>query len=164
MNNFDNWINSIVKEVKREAEKEIGEEFKKVVVLYAEMFHEAVIREWDSYMDGYSPKMYERTGMTRAGIMVDSTPKIKIDGTIEASVEFIDAFMQNYDTLSGGTRHVFKSMNDGWGNKNLRQGDTGYRFRGFDGLHILESVEQEIKSQLPSYIKLEVKWSGDKLG
>ena len=51
-------------------------------------------------------------------------------------------------------------MNDGWGNKSLRQGDTGYRYRGFDGLNILEEVEQEIKNQLPPYIKLEIKRSG----
>lgn len=157
---FDAWTKAIAREIKKEAEKEIKEEFKKTVVIYAEMFHEAILREWDSYMDSYTPKMYERTGMTRAGIVIDDTPNIKFDGTIEASVEFVDAFMHNYDNLAGRERHVFIAMNDGWGNKSLRQGDTGYRYRGFDGLNILEKVEQEIKKHLPPYIKLEIKRSG----
>lgn len=156
---FDAWTKAIAREIKKEAEKEIQEEFKKTTVLYAEMFHEAIVREWDSYMDGYD-STYERTGMTRAGIIVDDMPRVKIDGTIEASVEFVDAFMYNYDNLSGQERHVFIAMNDGWGNKSLRQGDVGYRYEGFDGLHILEKVEQEIKNQLPPYIKLEIKRSG----
>lgn len=156
---FDAWTKAIAKEIKKEAEKEIQEEFKKTTVLYAEMFHEAIVREWDSYMDSYD-STYERTGMTRAGIIVDDMPRVKIDGTIEASVEFVDAFMYNYDNLSGQERHVFIAMNDGWGNKSLRQGDVGYRYEGFDGLGILERVEQEIKNQLPPYIKLEIKRSG----
>lgn len=157
---FDAWTNAIVREIKKEVDKQLKDEMKKTVVLYAEMFNEAILREWDSYMDSYTPKMYDRTGMTRAGIIVDDMPQIKFDGTIEASVQFVDAFMHNYDTLSGGERHVFIAMNDGWGNKSLRQGDTGYRYRGFDGLNILEKVEQEIKNQLPPYIKLEIKRSG----
>lgn len=157
---FNSWTKAIAREVKKEAEKEIKDEFKQMVVLYAEMFNEAILREWDSYMASYTPKEYERTGMTRAGIIVDDMPKIKFDGTVEASVEFVDAFMHNYESISGGERHVFIAMNDGWGNKSLRQGDTGYRYKGFDGIHILEKVEREIKSQLPPYIKLEIKRSG----
>ena len=97
---FDAWTNAIVREIKKEVDKQLKDEMKKTVVLYAEMFNEAILREWDSYMDSYTPKMYDRTGMTRAGIIVDDMPQIKFDGTIEASVQFVDAFMHNYDTLS----------------------------------------------------------------
>ena len=59
---FDSWTKAIAREVKKEAEKEMQDEFKQIVVLYAEMFNEAILREWDSYMDSYTPKEYERTG------------------------------------------------------------------------------------------------------
>jgi len=164
LNNLDDWINAIAREIKREAEKEINKEFKKTVVIYAEMFNEAIHREWDTYLSSYAPKVYDRTGMTSAGILVDDTPKVNSDGTVQASVEFVDVFMKRTDVLNNRPRHVFMAMNDGWGNKSLREGDVGYRYLGFEGLHILEKVEKEIKALLPDYINLEIEWDGNVYG
>lgn len=164
MKNLDQWANSIARELKKALEEEIGDELKKTTVLYAEIFQEAILRQWESYLNSYSPKMYNRTGMTSAGIIVDSRPKVNIDKTIEASVQFLDSYMYQYESISGGRRHVFMAMNDGWGDKSLSDGDYGYRYYGFEGIHILEAVERELKAILPPYINLEIKWSGKMYG
>lgn len=161
MDNLDSWVNSVIKQIGKEVNEEVKTEVKKVLSVYADMFYESITRKWDNYLESYTPGIYERTGMTRAGIIVDPRPRVNFDGSLEVSVEFIDSFMIRHDKLTDGERHVFKAMNDGWGDKSLRKGDKFYRFAGFEGLHILEEAEYEIKRLLPDYVDLKIKWSGD---
>lgn len=161
MTELNDWLSQVMRTIKNDLEDEILDEYQKVTVLYAEIFHEAIIREWDSYLRSYQPKVYQRTGNTRAGIVVDPMPDIKADGTVVAKVDFLDDYMYQYDTNKETMRHVFIAMNDGWGDQSLTKGDPYYRYKGFEGIHILEKVEEEIRRLLPSYIKLEVKRNGE---
>lgn len=154
MFNLDTWINNICREIEKELKEEMTKEYKEAVVIYASMYYEAVHREWDNYLNSYEPVAYMRTGNTSAGIVLDDRPNIKLDGTIEASVQFEDSYMIDYEVIQGKKRHIFLAMNDGW---NIpAKGRRKANFHQFGGLDILERVEAEIKRLLPPEIKLEV--------
>lgn len=153
--NIDKLSESAVADLEKQVKKQMEEE---IFQLYIQ-----TTIEWNNYLESYTPKMYERTGDTERGIVLNPTLRRDAQGNLIMSVEFLDELMYDDEVLTGQPRHKYMAINNGWDLKEEAAGKPKDRFHYYeDGYGQLENTIDEYLRSKPEWLKLVVEWKGSR--
>ena len=153
---IDKLSDSAREELEKKVKKEMEEE---IFNLYIQ-----TTIEWDNYMQSYTPKMYDRTGETKRGIVLDPTLRRDSFGNLIMSVEFLDEFMYEDEILTQTPRHKYMAINNGWDLRDeVSEGkEPKNRFHYYDdGYGQLDTTIRKYLQQKPEWLRLTVEWEGE---
>lgn len=129
-------------ELNRAAEKELTREMKK----YGKKLENTIKKEWQGYLNSYSPVRYKRTGNTLESIHYSGN----VGGTLASGmVTSVSYGSMATDRYSKSYRIPFKAIDEGW-----NSGPRPYRYAYYEGYGLTDKIMSEFEGQLPSYINL----------
>lgn len=146
-------ISNIEKIYKNQLHDEVTKTLKKEMHYYGEELESEIRNEWDSYLNSYSPKLYQRTGRTMASIKY-----IGLTGDIEYGMEALVKYGSNaMDTYTNSYRIPFQAIDEGWEHKSKTKGEKRIkRYHYYGGRPMTENIKSNVERILPSYITLEM--------
>lgn len=151
MQNIDEWTKQLTRAYKEELEEAIVIEQRSELEKYGKILQSAILRVWDNYMNSYTPVVYKRTGRTRQGIILDKNVKVGANGKLEIAVQFLDSYMDRYETITGEKRNTFLAIDEGW----VIDTDKPYNYGYASGQDLTGQIRDTIESLLPDYIHFE---------
>ena len=113
---------------------------------YGKKLENTIKKEWQGYLNSYSPVRYKRTGNTLESIHYSGN----VGGTLASGmVTSVSYGSMATDRYSKSYRIPFKAIDEGW-----TSGPRPYRYAYYEGYGLTDKIIAEFEGQLPSYINL----------